>query len=257
MCVIVPDPCIEVLGYVQLDSLTGKILCLQHLANTWHMSIFTTLLLQKNFPTSMKIIIIIVLVDKAASRKNAFYIFLGIIAFQMSDRGTSVILSSSKPYTHKLKALYISEISGNFISVLECFCIHVSETFVNYKIFCWILGWIRRHWHNFPCLKLIEIVIVWVHFTIPFRCNFFLDFGASYLTFIQHFVWLRITDEGSITEMRIWLLLLIQSDFKQNRSTEGCSKLKRSVDMTSSGKNGLNIRTNASHKWDRTRCPVE
>ena len=42
---------------------------------------------------------------------------------------------------------------------------------------------------------------------------------------------------------------------KQNRSTEGCSKLKRSVDMTNSGKNGLNIRTNASPKWDRTRCP--
>ena len=35
---------------------------------------------------------------------------------------------------------------------------------------------------------------------------------------------------------------------KQNRSTEGCSRLKRSVDMTSSGKNGLNIRTNASPK---------
>ena len=34
--------------------------------------------------------------------------------------------------------------------------------------------------------------------------------------------------------------------FKANRSTEGCSKLKRSVDMTSSGMNGLNIRTNAS-----------
>ena len=31
--------------------------------------------------------------------------------------------------------------------------------------------------------------------------------------------------------------------YKQNSSTEGCSKLKRSVDMTSSGKNGLNIRT--------------
>ena len=39
---------------------------------------------------------------------------------------------------------------------------------------------------------------------------------------------------------------------RQNRSTEGCSQLKRSVDMTSSG---LNIRTNASPKWDRTRCP--
>ena len=44
---------------------------------------------------------------------------------------------------------------------------------------------------------------------------------------------------------------------KQNRSTEGCSKLKRSVYMTSSGKNGLNIRTNASPKGDRTRCPEE
>ena len=44
---------------------------------------------------------------------------------------------------------------------------------------------------------------------------------------------------------------------RQNRSTEGCSKLKRSVDMTSSGQNGLNIRTKASPKWDRTRCPEE
>ena len=34
----------------------------------------------------------------------------------------------------------------------------------------------------------------------------------------------------------------------QNRSTEGCSKLKRSVDMTSSGKNGLNIGINALDK---------
>ena len=40
----------------------------------------------------------------------------------------------------------------------------------------------------------------------------------------------------------------------ENRGTEGCSKLKRSEDMTSSGKNGLNMRTNASPKWDRTKC---
>ena len=38
---------------------------------------------------------------------------------------------------------------------------------------------------------------------------------------------------------------------KQNRSTEGCSNLKRSVDMTSSGKNGLNIRTKSSDG----KCP--
>ena len=44
---------------------------------------------------------------------------------------------------------------------------------------------------------------------------------------------------------------------KQNRSTEGCSKLKRSVDMTSSGKNDLNNRTNTNPKFDRTRCPEE
>ena len=45
----------------------------------------------------------------------------------------------------------------------------------------------------------------------------------------------------------------VQMYVKQNRNTEGCSKLQRSVDMTSSGKNGLNIRTNASPKWDRTK----
>ena len=44
---------------------------------------------------------------------------------------------------------------------------------------------------------------------------------------------------------------------RQNRSTEGCSRLERSVDMTRSGKNGLKIRTNASPKRDRTRCPEE
>ena len=33
---------------------------------------------------------------------------------------------------------------------------------------------------------------------------------------------------------------------EQNRSTEGCSKLKRSVDNASSGNNGLNIRTNGT-----------
>ena len=47
------------------------------------------------------------------------------------------------------------------------------------------------------------------------------------------------------------------SGAKQNRSTEGCSKLKRSVDITSSGKSGLNIRTNASPKLDMTRCLEE
>ena len=38
------------------------------------------------------------------------------------------------------------------------------------------------------------------------------------------------------------MLTKLIPDVKQNRSTEGCSKLKMSVDMTSLGKNGLNIK---------------
>ena len=44
---------------------------------------------------------------------------------------------------------------------------------------------------------------------------------------------------------------------KQNRSTEECSKLKRFVDMTRSGKNGLNIRTNASPKMGQDQVSGE
>ena len=32
--------------------------------------------------------------------------------------------------------------------------------------------------------------------------------------FVNYFVWLRITDEGSVPEMRIWSILLIKSDLK-------------------------------------------
>ena len=38
---------------------------------------------------------------------------------------------------------------------------------------------------------------------------------------------------------------------KQNQSTEGCSKLKKFVDMISSGINGLNIRTNARSQMEQ------
>ena len=31
----------------------------------------------------------------------------------------------------------------------------------------------------------------------------------------------------------------------------------KSGNMTSSEENGLNIRTNASPKWEKTRCPIE
>ena len=31
---------------------------------------------------------------------------------------------------------------------------------------------------------------------------------------LNYFVWLRITDEGSVPELRIWSILLIKSDLK-------------------------------------------
>ena len=42
----------------------------------------------------------------------------------------------------------------------------------------------------------------------------FLDIKKKLHYFCNHFVWLRITDEGSLPEMGIWSILLIKSDLK-------------------------------------------
>ena len=39
-------------------------------------------------------------------------------------------------------------------------------------------------------------------------------FVTSLLNFLNYFVWLRITDEGSVPDMRIWSILLMKSDLK-------------------------------------------
>ena len=41
----------------------------------------------------------------------------------------------------------------------------------------------------------------------------FYIFGEN-ATFLNYFVWLRITDEGSVPDMRIWSTLLITFDLK-------------------------------------------
>ena len=38
--------------------------------------------------------------------------------------------------------------------------------------------------------------------------------GINFQPFVNYFVWLRITEEGSVPEMRIWSILLIKSDLK-------------------------------------------
>ena len=50
----------------------------------------------------------------------------------------------------------------------------------------------------------IEIVILWVYYTIPFGFSLFRHFLViNFQLFILN-VWLMITDEGSLPEMRIW-----------------------------------------------------
>ena len=48
----------------------------------------------------------------------------------------------------------------------------------------------------------------------PFWLEFDLTLFRYLFQLINYFVRLRITDEGSVPEMRIWSLLLIKSDLK-------------------------------------------
>ena len=52
------------------------------------------------------------------------------------------------------------------------------------------------------CLKLIEIVILWVYYTIPVGFSLFWHFLVITFQLFKLHVWLRITDEGSVSEMR-------------------------------------------------------
>ena len=58
-------------------------------------------------------------------------------------------------------------------------------------------------------LKLIEIVILWIWYTIPFGSSFLGTIGSLLFNVLNFIVWLRITDEGSVPVMRVWYVLLI------------------------------------------------
>ena len=76
---------------------------------------------------------------------------------------------------------------------------------------------------TFSVLKLTEIIISWVYYSILNGFSLFRHFSASLINFLNCFVWLRITDEGSVPEMRIWFILLVKSDSKW------CIHLSRSL----------------------------
>ena len=59
---------------------------------------------------------------------------------------------------------------------------------------------------KFSVLKLTEIVIFWVYYTIPFGFCLIRHFWGIISQVLNYCVWRRITDEGSVTEMRIWTI---------------------------------------------------
>ena len=62
----------------------------------------------------------------------------------------------------------------------------------------------RSLWYMWPCVNNFGLITFW----------------TTLSTFWNYFVWLRITDEGSVPEMRIWSILLIQSDCKMVYTSE-------------------------------------
>ena len=62
-----------------------------------------------------------------------------------------------------------------------------------------------------------------LHHPFWLRLVFRRFWGINFQPFVNYFVWPRITDEGSVPEMRIWSILLIRSDLKW------CIHLSRSL----------------------------
>ena len=77
--------------------------------------------------------------------------------------------------------------------------------------------------HNCCKIAKIEMVILWVYYTIPVGFSLFWHVWDISFQLLKLLLWLRTTDEGSVPEMRIWSILLIKSDLKW------CIHLSRSL----------------------------
>ena len=77
-------------------------------------------------------------------------------------------------------------------------------------------NWLVAFWEhqNFPFLKLLKLCFCWfiTLSLLPSPC--FGTFWVSFFNFLNYFVWLRITNEGSVPGMRIWSILFIISYLK-------------------------------------------
>ena len=73
---------------------------------------------------------------------------------------------------------------------------------------------------TFSVLKLTEIVILLVYYVIPFGFGLIWHFSDITFLLLNYLVWLRITDEGSVSEMRIRSILLFKSGLKMVYTSE-------------------------------------
>ena len=90
--------------------------------------------------------------------------------------------------------------------------------------------WVSNTPRYFSFAFYLDVNIIWNCYSVgslhhPFwLCLVFRHFWyINFQPFVNYFVWLRITDEGSVPEMRIWSILLIKSDLKW------CIHLSRSL----------------------------
>ena len=67
---------------------------------------------------------------------------------------------------------------------------------------------------TFSVLKLIESVTLLIYYTIPFGFSLFVTLGHHFQPLKLLSFWQRITDEGSVPQMRIWSILLIKSVYE-------------------------------------------
>ena len=77
--------------------------------------------------------------------------------------------------------------------------IYIAKRFESIKIFC---------------VKLIEIVILWVYYTISFSFSLFRHFWGITFQLFKKLPLAKDHWRGSVPVMRIWSILLMESNFK-------------------------------------------
>ena len=86
---------------------------------------------------------------------------------------------------------------------------------------------------KFSVLDVLEILILWVYYTIPFGFSLLRHFWDIIFSFWNHSFWPRIADESSLPEIRILFIFVIKSDFKW------CIYRSRSLYLYSGFKNNI------------------